>query len=150
MQVFIPYISPYYTALILDKKRLNKQIVECGQIMKAINGETKAWANHPATLMYKAEPLYSYLLAYTSCLKAVKASDLQKAKEYDAKAISHFNKLPVKLSEFMYKIAEQHKRRLYTKNENFYRLFYKYGKSDENWYLVNSQIIKYVNGKKLK
>lgn len=52
MQVFI-IDTPLYTASILDKKRLHKQIVECKQIMNVIEGKTKAWANHPAVLQYK-------------------------------------------------------------------------------------------------
>lgn len=150
MQVFIPYISPYYSALILDKKRRNKQILECNQILKAMQSETKAWANHPVTLMYKAEPLHSYLLEYKYCFEAVKAGNLQEAKKHDAKAINYFKKLPAVLSELMYKISEQHKRRLYTKDNSFYRIYYKYGESNENWYLIDGQIVKYINGKKLK
>ena len=46
MQIFI-IGSPFETAQALDKRRLNKQIIECRQIMKAINGESEAWANHP-------------------------------------------------------------------------------------------------------
>ena len=51
MNVFV-IGSPIETAKCLDPRRLNKQIIECKQILKAIDGETKAWANHPATKMY--------------------------------------------------------------------------------------------------
>ena len=40
MQVFI-IGSALETAQALDKKRLNKQIVECKQILNAIEGKTK-------------------------------------------------------------------------------------------------------------
>ena len=52
MQVFI-IGSAIETAMCLDKKRLNKQIIECRQILKTINGESKAWMNHPCTIQYK-------------------------------------------------------------------------------------------------
>ena len=51
MNVFIVG-SPLETARALDKRRLNKQIIECQQIIKAIMGAC-AWANHPCTLQYK-------------------------------------------------------------------------------------------------
>jgi hypothetical protein len=38
MQVFI-IGTPLETAKVLDNKRLNKQIIECGQILDAINGK---------------------------------------------------------------------------------------------------------------
>lgn len=41
MQVFI-IGSPLSTARALDKRRLNKQIIECEQILSALNG-AKAW-----------------------------------------------------------------------------------------------------------
>lgn len=36
--------------------------------------------------------------------------------------------------------CDQHKRRLYTKNNNFHAYFYKYGESQENWYYVDGEI----------
>lgn len=44
--------------------------------------------------------------------------------------------------------CDQHKRRLYTKNNNFHAYFYKYGESQENWYYVDGKLLKYINGKK--
>ena len=38
MQVFTPYKEPILCAQVLDKKRLNKQIIECQQIIRAIEG----------------------------------------------------------------------------------------------------------------
>ena len=50
---FLPYPDIEKSLLSLDKRRLGKQRVEAFQIMKALNGETKGWRNHPATLMWK-------------------------------------------------------------------------------------------------
>lgn len=65
MQVFIVG-SPFETAKALDKRRLNKQIIECGQILDAISGETKAWIKHPCVKMYFNH--VKWLEWYTSCL----------------------------------------------------------------------------------
>ena len=51
MQVFIVG-NPLETAMILDSRRLNKQIIETEQIIKAITGESKAWNNHPVVKPY--------------------------------------------------------------------------------------------------
>ena len=53
MQVFVPYIDPFLTACALDKRRLNKQIIECGQILRAIADEHASWAHHPVVAMWK-------------------------------------------------------------------------------------------------
>lgn len=39
MQVFVPYQEPFEVATFLDSRRLNKQIIECRQILAAIRGE---------------------------------------------------------------------------------------------------------------
>ena len=52
MQTFLPYSSFYRSAKCLDTSRLNKQIVECQQILNAmVTGA--GWANHPAVRMWK-------------------------------------------------------------------------------------------------
>ena len=64
MQTFLPYTNYTLSAACLDSKRLGKQRVECMQIHKALcrsnshseiisNSISKAWINHPATLMWK-------------------------------------------------------------------------------------------------
>lgn len=70
MQVFVPFKEPLKTAQCLDKKRLNKQIIECKQILAAINSK-KAWSNHPCTKMYKEHR--EWLNEYMLCLKYYRA-----------------------------------------------------------------------------
>ena len=77
MQVFI-IGSAIETAMCLDKKRLNKQIIECRQILKAIYGESKAWTNHPCTIQYKKHK--EWLIAYMHCLEAFYNKDIHKAR----------------------------------------------------------------------
>ena len=67
VNTFLPYPSFIESAKVLDSKRLNKQILECDQILKAIEKENSGfkgpigWINHPATKMWKG---------YELCLKA--------------------------------------------------------------------------------
>ena len=56
MQTFLPYADYYQSALVLDAKRLGKQRLEAAQIYKVIVGESTAWANHPAVLMWLGYP----------------------------------------------------------------------------------------------
>jgi hypothetical protein len=53
MQTFLPYPHFLKSAEALDKVRLNKQITEVKQILQALRGDTKAYRNHPATLMWR-------------------------------------------------------------------------------------------------
>ena len=71
MQVFVPFQDPFECAKALDSRRFNKQILECKQILKAIRGESTAWANHPCVLMYKkhADWLQMYLNAFGKMLE---------------------------------------------------------------------------------
>jgi hypothetical protein len=52
MQTFLPYADFHKSAESLDYKRLGKQRVETYQILRSLLGESKGWANHPATKMW--------------------------------------------------------------------------------------------------
>lgn len=69
MQVFLPYNTIAETAACLykDKRRYNKQIIECGQIIAAIKGESNAWSNHPIVWQYR--DYADYLVCYKACLE---------------------------------------------------------------------------------
>jgi hypothetical protein len=62
MQTFLPSSNILWSAMELDSKRLNKQILEAYQILKTISTGAKAWGNHPAVLMWKGheQALASY------------------------------------------------------------------------------------------
>lgn len=154
MQVFCPYSSPLRCAEALwaDQLRYNKQIVECRQIIAAIDG-AKAWRSHPVCLMYKEHKEWLkyyafYFIAYkeqmntTSNWQRFRLSDILSRLNRNANKI----RPPFLTDEF----CDQHKRRLYTKSPDLYPQFAEYGKSDENWYFLNGQIVKYVNGKRVK
>lgn len=53
MQTFLPFKDFAKSAAHLDRQRLGKQRVETYQILRALNGETKGWTNHPATKMWR-------------------------------------------------------------------------------------------------
>lgn len=142
MQVFTPYPEPFKTADCLDGRRLNKQIIECKQILAAIKGESKAWKNHPVVKQYKNH--IQYLHAYMMCLISFKGDCLDAAIYYSRYAMRY-------RPEFLTtEFCNQHKRRLYTKDNEFYWMFYKYGESNENWYFVDGKLLRYINGKVIK
>lgn len=124
MQVFI-IGSPLETSLVLDRKRLNKQIIECSQILAALNGK-KAWANHPCTKQYK--PNQEYLTHYMLCLKYFKEGNTDLATEENNKAIK------LTPSFHVCEYFDQMKRRLFTKDNNHYKQWELLGKSNVNWY----------------
>jgi hypothetical protein len=53
MQTFLPYADFKRSAQSLDYRRLGKQRVETWQLIRAINGETRGWRNHPAAVMWR-------------------------------------------------------------------------------------------------
>lgn len=67
MQTFLPFSSFTVSAAALDAKRLNKQRLEVKQLLNAILGQSKGWANHPAAVMWSNYPqaLALYGLAVT-------------------------------------------------------------------------------------
>lgn len=69
------------TAKALDKRRLNKQIIECQQMLDAMDGK-KAWSNHPCTLQYATHKqwLYDYML----CLELYRFGDLSLSQHYSS------------------------------------------------------------------
>lgn len=142
MQVFTPYPEPFETAICLDSRRLNKQIIECRQILAAISGESDAWKNHPVVKQYKDH--VKYLEHYVKCLEAVRLG-------YSGVAMSHSYEAMLYKPEFLTtEFCDQHKRRLFTKDNIFYHEFHAYGKSYENWYFVDGKLLKYINGKIVK
>lgn len=144
MNVFIVG-SPLETAMAMkdDILRYNKQIIECKQMLNAIDGETKAWRNHPCTVQYKDDR--DWLAAYSLCLMFHKEGQ-PKAAQYWSD-IADSIRPPFHNDDFF----NQMKRRLYTKDNNHYAQWAHLGASEENWYWSPSEqkIIMYVNGKRI-
>lgn len=140
MQVFI-IGSPLETAQALDKRRLNKQIVEVGQILEALNG-AKAWSNHPCVLQYRGyekwlEIYKGILMSYEKC-------------EFGTAILSNMYADIYQPDWHTQEYYDQMKRRLYTKDKEHYKQWADLGGSQENWYYVDGKWNKYVNGKRVE
>ena len=143
MQVFI-IGTPLETAIVLDKRRLNRQIQEVKVILDALNGK-KAWSNHPCTLQYYLPLDRTWLSNYLSCLISYVNGRYGEAMNYDevcevVRPIFH-------TQEYF----DQMKRRLYTKDKEHYKQWAHLGESDVNWYWSHEkqEFIKYRNGKRI-
>ena len=144
MQVFIPYASPFETAMAMrgDSRRFNKQIIETRQILAAIYDPSKGYANHPVTKMYKHHT--AWLNLYLQTFELVRDNNLFLAR---FKSLCADRRRPKWMTD---ELCDQHKRRLYTKNEKHYKDFAHLGTSLENHYVVNGEVVRYINGKKLQ
>ena len=140
MQVFIPFASPLGVARSLDIRRLRKQIIEVGQILKAIETGAGSWRNHPVVKMYRDHT--DWLRKYQECLKHWLNG------ERWAAIIASFEADRRRPAFITRELCDQHKRRLYTKDPEHYRQFAKYGTSPENWYIVDGRIVKYISAEK--
>lgn len=140
MQVFIVG-SPMETGKVLDRLRLNKQIIECNQILAALDG-AKAWRNHPCILQYREHK--DWLIHYTNCLNCI-----AKGMWGDAEIHSELADR-IRPSFHTEEYFTQMKRRLYTKNNSHYRQWEDLGTTEVNWYFVDGEWRFYRNGKRLK
>lgn len=141
MQVFI-IGSVLETAMILDKRRLNKQIIECRQIIDALKGAS-AWSNHPCVLQYRGYEFW--LRCYKRVLEAFVQNDDTRIHFWNFRA---YQSTPNWHNHDYY---EQMKRRLYTKDKKHYSQFAEYGESECNWYWSQEEdkFIKYIKGKRV-
>lgn len=139
MQVFIVG-TPLYTAMALDRRRLNKQVIECKQILDAING-AKAWSNHPCVLQYLDSRLW--LRNYMKCLDSYQKGDMISAELFSSAC--DCIRPPFHTGEYF----KQMKRRLYTKDKEYYEQWAHLGESEDNWYFVNGEWRIYRNGKRI-
>lgn len=143
MQIFIPYPQPIEVARCLDKRRLNKQIIEAKQIISAIvktdRGQVTAWASHPVVKMYRGNT--EWLQLYTDCLEYYRdgREDI---------AIHLSNQADRCRPKWMTEaLCNTHKRRLVEKDREFYKKFWLYGISSINYYVVDGKVLGYSNGK---
>ena len=140
MQVFIVG-TPLETARALDDRRLNKQIIECKQILDALNG-AKAWSNHPCVLQYRGYEQWLY--EYLQCLKEFAKGRVYTPQEYSRIADKY------RPSFHTQEYFDQMKRRLYTKDPVHYEQWAHLGTSEVNWYFVENEWRYYKNGKRVK
>lgn len=130
MQVFLVG-SPYETAESLDPRRFNKQILEAEQILKAIRGDTKFWANHPVTKMYSG--YYEWLKNYREVLVLYRSGKF-------SEAFVLSEKLELIKPKFLtIEYIENMKKRLYTKDPLYYSKWSYLGESYVNMYFVDGE-----------
>lgn len=140
MQVFI-IGTPLETAMALSKRHLNNQINEASIILDALNG-AKAWSNHPCVLQYRGYE--NWLRHYQDCLSFYKRGYYNLAK-----IESHYATDCHPAEWHTDEYYDQMKRRLYTKDPKYYAVWSYLGTSDENWYFVDGEWRKYINGKRI-
>ena len=147
MQIFIPYEDAFETAKVLDNKRLNKQIIECRQIISAAFGESTAWRNHPVVLMYKDHT--PWVNWYKIVLEHEQIARKGNTCEGDAK----YKILKQMEPERPYFLGlellhRSHRSRLYTKDNNHYASFADSRLPNNfNFYVVDSRVKAYLNGR---
>ena len=129
--------------MALDKARLRKQIIECHQILAAIHGEGKGWHHHPVVLMYSEPNSVRWLQMYADILEGYLAG-------YTGLGIADREAREITPVFHTEKFLTQMKRRLFSKNPEYYKQWESLGASDENWYFVNKQWVKYINGKRVE
>ena len=139
MQVFIVG-SPLETAMALDGRRLNKQVIECKQILDALNG-AKAWSNHPCVFQYRGYE--KWLRNYLRVLHNWHIGGVPHRFYND---MANKSRPPFHTEEYF----NQMKRRLYTKDPIFYAQWAHLGESEDNWYFVDGEWRIYRNGKRIK
>lgn len=153
MQIFIPYQSPLDCAkTIYGDRRFQKQIIECKQIIAAIEG-AKAWRNHPVCLMYKEhkEWLYCYMKVFELYRELKKNQKDYEAQSYYYMELDRYEKRANKLTPSFIdsEMVAQHRKRLYSKSPELYPKFAEYGTSEVNYYYVDGELLKYLNGKRI-
>ena len=127
--------------MALSKRHLNNQINEASIILAALNG-AKVWSNHPCVLQYRGRE--EWLRAYKTCLEWYVRGD--EAKALWASNLADYWRPKFHTEEYF----DNMKARLYTKNPQHYAQFAEYGTSVENWYFVDGEWRKYVNGKRVE
>ena len=134
MQTFLPFKSFTNTARALDNKRLNKQILECYQILNVLSNDDPhaGWRNHPAVKMWRGHELG----LYTYTMAMVEEADIRGIKtENNLRNITELKKrvgqgwgdgLPVWMDDkkVMARVTTTHKANLYRKDPEYYFEFH--------------------------
>ena len=133
MQTFLPYADFRKSAQALDNKRLNKQILECYQILNVLYNEDPraGWRNHPAVKMWRGHEgaLYTYTInmVQEADKRGIKTDKnkanllmiaLQRAATWNEKLPAWFNN-----QDIIARVTTTHKANLYRKDDAYYNHF---------------------------
>lgn len=130
MQTFLPSKDFDTVAKMLDSKRLNKQILECYQILKVLSSDDPraGWRNHPAVKMWKGfeVALYDYV---SSMLREANYRGIKTDKNTENLVTLRANNIKswgsgfpkwYQNSEIMKFVTTTHKANLFYKDPEFY------------------------------
>lgn len=132
MQTFITSHDFNESAQSLDKKRLNKQLLEGRQILKilATNQQSGAWANHPAVVMWRGyeRMFYNYLVAVKDeCVERGVSVDKNWQAIEELMRMGAYNFGPNLVEpwwmldqEMLLRIVQTHRANLYRKDSEYY------------------------------
>lgn len=132
MQVFLPYHDFEKSVQTLDTVRLNKQLLECRQMLSAMAGQSKFGAHHPSTKMWIG--YHQLLLDYIfEAVGELTKRGTPTEKNFDA-AVKFYLMLGPEIRPFLYpewyrdgqtflKISMTHRASLYKKNPEHYAQF---------------------------
>lgn len=133
MQTFLPSSNIYECAQMLDSKRLNKQILECYQILKVLSGASPSggWRNHPAVLMWKGHEAalrgYAYIMMSEAQRRGIRIEkNLKNIQELEAQYSHNWGKeMPSWMMDSykMKRITTTHKASLFDKDPLYYTKF---------------------------
>ena len=135
MQTFLPYKDFNKVAEVLDSKRLNKQILECYQVLNVLSNPspTAGWRNHPAVKMWRGHEygLYDYVQAmiaeadYRGIKTDKNKANIERLKKEHGKAWGADNPSWMSAKAIMKRVTATHKANLYKKQPEAYPQFYK-------------------------
>jgi len=130
MQTFLPYKDFHKSAQALDNKRLNKQVLECYQILKVLssNDPFAAWRNHPAVKMWRGHEgqlwLYTMAMVKEADKRGIKTDkNMQNLNDLQAVARNGwgYKKPDWYLDPFvMDRLTTTHRANLYNKDSIYY------------------------------
>jgi hypothetical protein len=142
MQTFLPFKSFYNTAQALDNKRLNKQILECYQILNVLSNKDPhaGWRNHPAVKMWRGFEmgLYQYAMvmieeANNRGIKTDKnLANLEALNERAYQEWGYGMPLWMDDKKVMARVTTTHKANLYRKDPEYYFEFHTAVESKSN------------------
>jgi len=129
MQTFLPYANFHLSAECLDNKRLNKQIVEVQQILKALTDPNYGWQNHPAVKMWRGYEfqlcLYGMAMNEKYAFRFNRAVDYHKSGQYITSVYFNNHNWTDKRPPWLGDVAfhASHRSNLLRKDKDFYSQF---------------------------
>ena len=131
MQMFLPYPNIYESAMVLDMKRLNKQILESDQMIYAeLTNNDKFYKNHPVRKMWsknvEAHKMYRDIMLEVWYKRG--GGGNRKFYEFYEMYDEYFKcvKIPKWISnkEILNKICKSHRKALLIKDFDYYKDFF--------------------------